>query len=141
MTAVSNRSRVNLDVLMRLLTINLRRVSPGDSLSNAGTEQENQADRTHEDQLHGVPDAQQDQEVQPSGPASLDEVPEDGRGQEARDHEEHRGDAPLEAASGADRVEKPVRRHVAAQKTAGVDAEGPDEPEHGGVLLSAALEN
>ena len=69
--------------------------------------------------------------MQPSGPASLDEVPEDGGGEEVRDREEHRRNAPLQPASGADRVEEPICRHEAAQVGAGVDAEGPDELEHG----------
>lgn len=88
----------------------------------------------HDGQLHGVPDAQEEREVQPSRHASLDEIPEDGCGEEIRDGEEHRGDSPFEAASGADGVEEPVGGHVASQEVAGVDAEGPDESEHGGVL-------
>jgi len=65
--------------------------------------------------------------MQPSGSASLDEVVEDGCGEEVRDGEQHGRNAPLESASGSDRVEEPVGGHVAAQEVARGGAEGPDE--------------
>lgn len=93
----------------------------------------NEADGPDPQEFQRVPYAQQNDQVQPSRCAVVDEVRADARGEEVRRGEEHRGYAPFESSAGSDGVEEDVGGHVAAQECAGVDAEGPELADHDGV--------
>ena len=94
------------------------------------THKKNKTDGSHDDELRCVPQAQEEDEVEPSGAAILDECGEGARGQEVGHGEEHRRHAPLESSPGANCVEEDVGGHVTAQECAGVDAEGPELADH-----------
>lgn len=102
-------------------------------LAHADAGNQDQADGSHDDELHRVPQAQEDEEVEPSGSVVCDEGREGTRRQEVGHGEEHGGDAPFQSSAGADGVEEDVAGHVAAQECAGVDAEGPELTDHDGV--------
>lgn len=70
----------------------------------AQADQLGEADGSDPEHLERVPDAQDDQEVEPARPAVLDERPADGGGVEVGGGEEHARQAPFQAASGAERV-------------------------------------
>lgn len=110
----------------------------GHCLMRADSGKQDQADWPNDDELHRVPQAQQNQQVEPPGSAICDEGGEGARGQEVRHGEEHRGYAPFESSAGADGVEEDFGGHVAAQECAGVDAEGPELADHNGGFLSHA---
>lgn len=76
-------------------------------------DEEHEADRSDPDELEGVPDEQHDQQVEPAGAAVIDDRGADRGGVEVGHGQEHRGDAPLEAASGADGVDEQVGGCVA----------------------------
>ena len=70
-------------------------------------------------------------------PASVDERDAGRRDEQVGETEPHRGDAPLEAASGAELVEQDVGGHPTAQNGAGLGAECPEgADEHQGSSLS-----
>ena len=75
--------------------------------------QEGEADRYDPEELAGIPDEQQGQQVQPVGAATVDDRGADPGGVEVGSGQEHGGDAPFEAASGADGVEHQVGGCVA----------------------------
>lgn len=88
--------------------------------------EQDHADWSHDDELHSVPDAQENEEFEPSVATICDHCGEGARCQEVGRGEEHCGYTPLEASAGADGVEEDVGGHVAAQECAGVDAEDPE---------------
>lgn len=76
-------------------------------------DEEHEADRSDPDELEGIPGEQQDQQVEPAGTVVVDDR---GAGRcrvEVNPGEQHRGDAPLHAASGADGVDEQVGGCVA----------------------------
>lgn len=103
----------------------------GCRLLKASADEEDNADRAHDEELERAPAEQEHEEVQPAGTAVLDQGEAVVRGEEVRRGEEHRGGAPFQAAAGADRVERDVGGHVAPQVVAGVGAERPEQPDHG----------
>ena len=105
-------------------------VSALDCFVDTDPSEQDDADGAHDEELQGVPDEQDHEDIQPSGSAVFDEVGADARSEEVGAGEEHRGDTPLEASPGADCVEESVRRHVAAQEIAGVDACCPEQSDH-----------
>src|SRR5699024_3365256 len=74
--------------------------------------------------------------MQPTWGTVSEGVGADARDQQVGHGEEHRGDAPLQVGSAADRIEQPIGRHVAAQVVAGVAAERPGQADHGGPLVA-----
>lgn len=121
----------------RLVFWHLRRpacvaeVPPADGLLDADADQQDDADRPDHDELDRVPSCPQHQEVEPRVAAGLDQSDEVLRGEPVRDGEEHREEAPFEAAAaGADRVEHDVARRV-TQDIADVGAGFPEQSEHG----------
>lgn len=113
--------------------------APDTMLVDTGSGQKYQADRPQCEELQCVPEAEEDEEVEPSGVAVCDEGREGTRCQEVGHGEEHRGDAPFESSSRSDGVEENVGGHVAAQECAGVDAEGPELADHDGSPLLRGL--
>lgn len=97
-----------------------------------------QTDGADPEELEGVPDENQDHQVEPAGAAVVDDRGADRRGVEVDPGEQHRGDAPLEAASGADGVEQQVGGCVAEYAIASC-AERHGRAEHcGSVFLVIA---
>ena len=113
--------------------------APDAMLLDTGSGQKYQADRPHREELQCVPEAEEDEEVEPSGAAVCDEGREGTRCQEVGHREQHRGHAPLESSSRSDGVEENVGGHVPAQERAGVDAEGPELADHDGSPLLRGL--
>ncbi len=68
-----------------------------------------EADGADPEHLERVPDAQNDQEMEPARSAGSDEFAADGGTIEVWDCEEHRRDAPFKAATGVDGVAQDVR--------------------------------
>jgi hypothetical protein len=97
-------------------------VTAGACFLEADTSQEDEADWSHEEQLEAVPQQQEEHQVEPFAPAVIDEGGAVGGGEEVDTAEEHRGDTPFQAASGADFVEEDVCRHPPAQESTGADA-------------------
>lgn len=81
--------------------------------------------------LEGVPDEQDDEQVEPAGAAVLDELPADGGGVEVGGGEEHARQTPFQPASGADRVAQDVGRQPSSQDRGDLLAEGPGQADHG----------
>lgn len=104
-----------------------------DDFTDARTGEQDQTDRSHDDELHRVPQAQENEKVEPSRAAVCDESGEGARRKEVGHGKEHRGHAPLQTSPGADGVEEDVGGYVAPQECAGVDAKGPELADHGGV--------
>ena len=73
----------------------------------------NEAAGSDPEHLEGVPDEEQDQQVEPAGAAVVDDRGADRCRVEVDPGEQHRGDAPFEAASGADGVDEQVGGCVA----------------------------
>ena len=96
-----------------------------------GADEQGHTGRAYDDELEGVPAAQECKQVEPAGAAVFDEAAEVGRGEEVWGGEEHRGDAPFEAAAGADRVEGDVGGHVPAQVVPDAGAQCPEQSDHG----------
>ncbi|MCB1273812.1 MAG: hypothetical protein KDB25_05390, partial [Leucobacter sp.] len=109
----------------------LRRAATLDGLLDAGADEQDDTDQAHDEELERIPAEQEHEEVQPARAAALDQRDAVVRCEEVRDREEHREDAPLQAAAGADRVERDVGGHVTPQVVAGVGAERPEQSDHG----------
>ena len=109
----------------------MRRAATLDGLLDAGADEQDDTDQAHDEELERIPAEQEHEEVQPARAAALDQRDAVVRCEEVRDREEHREDAPLQAAAGADRVERDVGGHVTPQVVAGVGAERPEQSDHG----------
>lgn len=97
-------------------------LAAGACFAEADTREEDQADRSHEDEFQGVPQQQEECQVQPFTPSLINEGDAADGGEEVDAAEEHRRNTPFQAASGADLVEEDIRRHPPAEKDAGADA-------------------
>lgn len=71
------------------------------------------ADGSDPEEPEGVPDEQQDQQVEPAGAAVVNDRGADRGGVEVDHGEQHRGDAPFQAPASADGVEQQVGGCVA----------------------------
>lgn len=78
-------------------------------LTESLADQFGEADGTDPEHLERVPDAQNDQEMEPARSAVFDEFAADGGAIEVGAGEEHRGYAPFQAATSVDRVAQDVR--------------------------------
>lgn len=99
-------------------------------LSRLQSAQHDQTYRSNHDELERIPDADKSNYVEPAGRSPVDEHSADTRGEKVRNGEEHRGQAPLEPAAGANRVEENVGGHESAHEVAEVDADNPDDSKH-----------
>src|SRR5690606_36130059 len=97
-----------------------------------------EAPRSKEEELQCIPQREEEHHVEPFAPALLDEPGAGDCDQQVDDAEEHRGDSPFEAASGAQLVEEDVGGHPAAQEHAGVDAGVPESVQEHDVGLTFA---
>lgn len=100
-------------------------------LGSAQVEQRYEAYRPHSDELEGVPNQDDREGEEPSGRSAVDQRREERGRVEIGDREEHRWDAPLEAAARAEPVERDVRRHIPTHDGSHVDAGGPYQAKHG----------
>jgi len=124
-----------IHVRLGLLRLVLAGAMPGSSFVESDADRQEEADRSHEEEVETVPEQQGEGEVDPLGPSVADESDADCGGEEVGGSEEHRGDAPLQSASGADLVKEDVGRHDPSEEDAGFDAEVPEGDEHGGLTF------
>ena len=89
-----------------------------DTLLAPAPHEPDEADGADPEHLEGVPDRQQNQQVEPAGTAVVGDRGADRRSVDVGHGEEHRGDAPLEAAPGTDRAQQQVRGRVPEQAVA-----------------------
>lgn len=99
--------------------------------TNALSGQQEQADGSDPEELHGVPDADQHDQVQPAGSSGLDELEAEAGCVEVGQGQQHRREPPFEAAAGTDGTEGDVGGHVAPHEVADVNAGAPDQADHG----------
>ena len=78
-----------------------------------------QAGRAVDDELEGVPDAPQHDQVEPRGRLTVDQDCARVGDGEARDGDEHRRNVPPQASPGSHGCEQPVARHVMLEEVTG----------------------
>lgn len=97
-----------------------------DRLVMPRAEQKHHTDRAHDYELHRVPQADQDDEIQPSRSTLADQSRAPDGDHQVGHGDEHRGHTPLQPLPSADKGEKDVGRHATLHKRANVDAQDPD---------------
>lgn len=100
-------------------------------LSGSDSKQCHETRRPHDDELERVPNQDESDGKEPPGRAAVDQRGEKRSSIKARDRDQHRRDAPLEAVARAERIERDVGRHVPTHEGTQVDADSPDQSKHG----------
>ena len=105
----------------------------------AGLGEPDEAGGAEGEHLERVPDADRGDDVEPAGPALVNQSGVSGGDQEVWDGEEHREESVLHAGASADLADDDVAGAEALQGSVACGADSKSDAEHGGVLLSFSV--